>query len=118
MSWKNILKEDEASIGSDEQERRKEYTLQDGQRPLSFHPHQDLTGKEGTLDDIMKMINDKFGVKSKILYDTSPLGTSGEAGIGFELPVFVICKKGTKDPREGTGKFTVRHVAINTSEIR
>ena len=89
MSWKNILKED------------------------VMLELEELIGEEGNLEDIMKMINGKFGVKSKLLYSSS-----SRPVLGFDLPIFVRCEMGTKDRPNETEEFTVRDVSINTSEIR
>ena len=72
-----------------------------------------LVGEEGDLDDIMRMIDKEFGVKTKILYDSS-----SQPVLGFELPIFVSCRMGTKDRPGATEKFTVKSVGINKSEIR
>lgn len=73
----------------------------------------ELVGEEGDLDDIMRMIDGKFGVKTKILYDSS-----SQPVLGFELPIYVSCRMGTKDRPGETEEFTVRDVGINKSEIR
>ena len=72
-----------------------------------------LRGKEGKLEDIMKMIDEKFNVKSSIIYDSS-----SQPVIGFELPFYVRCVMGTKDSPSDTSRFTVKNVGLNTSEIR
>jgi len=71
-----------------------------------------LVGKEGDLEDIMKMIDKEFGVKSKIIYDSS-----SQPVLGFELPIFARCEMGTKDNPSTTSKFTIKNVGINKSQI-
>ena len=78
----------------------------------------ELVGEEGDLDDIMRMIDEKFGVKTKILYDSS-----SQPVLGFNLPIFVQCYMGKsfgniKDRLRETEKFTIIDVGINDSEIR
>jgi hypothetical protein len=89
MSWESILKADVMSELNE------------------------LVGEEGDLEDIMKMIEKKFGVKSKIVSSSS-----SQPVLGFELPIYVSCRMGTKDNPITTSKFTVRDVGINKSEIR
>ena len=89
MSWESILKADVMS------------------------EIKELVGEEGDLEDIMRMIDKKFGVKSKILYDSS-----SQPVLGFDLPIYVSCRMGTKDDPSTTSKFTVRDVGINKSGIR
>ena len=67
-----------------------------------------LVGKEGDLDDIMKMIDKKFGVKSKIIYDSS-----SRPVLGFDLAINVDCRMGTKDNPSTTEKFTVIDIETN-----
>ena len=74
---------------------------------------EDLVGEEGDLDDIMRIIDEAFPVKSKILYDSS-----SQPVLGFELPIFVACRMGTKDNPSTTSKFTVKSIGINRSELR
>ena len=89
MTWKDILKED------------------------VMLELEELIGEEGNLEDIMKMINEKFGVKSKILSSSS-----SQPVLGFDLPISVDCRMGTKDNPSTTKKFTVKDVNINKSRIR
>ena len=70
-----------------------------------------LVGEEGDLEDIMKMIEKKFGVKSKILSSSS-----SQPVLGFDLPIHVSCRMGTKDDPSTTEKFTVRDVGINKGD--
>jgi hypothetical protein len=74
---------------------------------------EELIGEEGNLEDIMKMIDEKFGVKSDVIYSSS-----SQPVLGFDLPIFVRCLMGTKDRPRETEKFTVRGVGINKSQIR
>ena len=89
MSWESILKADMMSELNE------------------------LVGEEGDLDDIMRMIDKEFGVKTKILYNSS-----SQPVLGFELPIYVSCRMGTKDNPSTTSKFTVKSVGINKSGIR
>ena len=89
MSWESILKADVMS------------------------EIKELVGEEGDLDDIMRMINKKFGVKTEILYNSS-----SQPVLGFDLPIFVKCYMGTKDRPDATEEFTVTDVGINKSGIR
>ena len=89
MSWESILKADVMS------------------------EIEELVGEEGDLDDIMRMIDKEFRVKTKILYNSS-----SQPVLGFELPIFVSCRMGTKDNPSTTSKFTVKSVGINKSGIR
>ena len=73
----------------------------------------ELAGEEGDLDDIMRMIDKKFGVKTTILYNSS-----SQPVLGFDLPIYVSCRMGTKDRPGATEKFTIRDVGINKSGIR
>tara|TARA_R100001509_G_scaffold66235_1_gene36712 strand:+ start:196 stop:465 length:270 start_codon:yes stop_codon:yes gene_type:complete len=89
MSWESILKADMMSELNE------------------------LVGEEGDLDDIMRMIDEKFGVKAKILSSSS-----SKPVLGFDLPISVRCEMGTKDRPNGTEEFTVKGVSINNSKIR
>ena len=89
MSWEDILKED---------------AIMELRR---------LVGKEGDLEDIMKMIDKEFGVKTKIIYNSS-----SQPVLGFELPIFARCEMGTKDNPRTTSKFTIKNVGINKSQIK
>tara|TARA_R110000824_G_scaffold91096_1_gene221965 strand:+ start:53 stop:322 length:270 start_codon:yes stop_codon:yes gene_type:complete len=88
MSWQNILKED---------------AMMELKR---------LVGKEGKLEDVMEMIDKEFGVKTKIIYDSS-----SQPILGFELPIFARCEMGTKDRPNTTSEFTIKNVGINKSQI-
>ena len=72
-----------------------------------------LVGEEGNLEEIIKMINEKFGVKAEIIYSSS-----SQPVFGFDLPIFVRCEMGTSKNRWTTEEFTVKNVGINTSKIR
>jgi hypothetical protein len=89
MSWENILKAD---------------AIMELRR---------LVGKEGTLEDIMEMIDKEFGVETKIIYDSS-----SQPVLGFEMPIFARCEMGTKDNRYTTSEFTIKNVGINKSKIK
>jgi len=67
-----------------------------------------LVGKDGKLEDIMEMIDKEFGVKTKIIYDSS-----SQPVLGFELPIFARCEMGTKDNPRTTSKFTIKNVGVN-----
>jgi len=86
MSWESILKAN-------------------GFRKLMMSELNELVGEEGDLEDIMKMIEKKFGVKSRIVSSSS-----SQPVLGFELPIYVSCRMGTKDNPSATSKFTVRDV--------
>tara|TARA_R100001510_G_C7615562_1_gene177828 strand:- start:115 stop:426 length:312 start_codon:yes stop_codon:yes gene_type:complete len=100
MSWESILKEDFMS-------------------EISTIIDNELVGEEGEdLDDIMRIINEKFGVKTKILYDSS-----SQPVLGFNLPIFAQCYLGKsfgniKERHLEKEKFTIIDVGINDSEIR
>jgi len=81
MSWKEILKADEM---------------------LELR---ELIGKEGDLEDIKNMVDEKFNVKSKILNSSF-----GGKHLTFDLKMFVYCKTGTKDNPSTTEKFTVNSI--------
>ena len=72
-----------------------------------------LLGEEGSEDEIIEMINEKFNVKADIIYSSS-----SQPVIGFDLPIYVRCEMGTKDRPSTTSEFTVKNVGINTSQIR
>ena len=72
-----------------------------------------MVGKEGDLDDIMKMIDNEFGVKTTIIYDSS-----SQPVLGFELPIYVQCYMGTKERPMTTSEFTIKDVGINQSQIK
>jgi len=91
MNWEKILKANDAGV-----KRLK-----------------GLVGKEGKLEDIMEMINKEFGVKTKIIYDSS-----SQPVLGFELPFYVRCEMGTRDNPSTTEEFTVKLVGINESKIK
>ena len=72
-----------------------------------------LVGKDGDLEDIMKMIDKEFGVKTTIIYDSS-----SQPVLGFELPIYVRCEMGTKGRPSTTEEFTIKDVGINKTKIR
>ena len=92
MSWENIVKADNDA----------------GVMKL-----RGLAGKEGKLEDIMKMINKEFGVKTKIISDSS-----SQPVLGFELPIYARCEMGTRDNPNTTEEFTIKLVGINNSKIK
>jgi hypothetical protein len=60
MTWENILKE------------------------MTLDEIEEIVGKTGSLDELIKMIEKKFAVKTKMIYDSS-----SRPIIGFDLPIYV-----------------------------
>jgi len=60
MTWENILKE------------------------MTLDEIEEIVGKTGSLDELIKMIEKKFAVKTKMIYDSS-----SRPIVGFDLPIYV-----------------------------
>lgn len=60
MSWMNILKE------------------------MTLDEIEEIVGKTGSLDELIKMIEKKFAVKTKMI-----VHSSSSPMIGFDIPIFV-----------------------------
>ena len=63
----------------------------------------EIIGKKGTRDELIKMIEKKFAVKTKIIYDSS-----SSPIIGFDLPISISLEMGTD-----TEEFTIERVGVN-----
>jgi len=108
MSWEDTLKALNSSTNQDSGEYPNlsdRTALSKSYSQLMMSELNELVGEEGDLEDIMKMIEKKFGVKSRIVSSSS-----SQPVLGFELPIYVSCRMGTKDNPSTTGKFTVRDV--------
>ena len=74
---------------------------------LDLNELTELVGKEGSLDDIMRMLEKRFGVKTEVLSSSS-----SKPVIGFNLPIHVSLFFGTSDRPHGTEEFTITSVGI------
>ena len=75
-----------------------------------------LLSEKGSVDEIMRTINNKFNVKTKLFH---PSPVQGQMHIGFNLPIYVTCDNSTKrDGPNALPYFNVHKVGIATSRTR